>query len=432
MATGRRRRRRRRRLRRQRRDAVIAAVATSTVEDVPDHVLQVILLRVDSSSSLIRAAASCRRWRRVVADASFLHSFRSLHGTHRVAGRYHTIDPIYEPPLPRGNFVFLPSTSLTGVTVDDSRCFSLDFLPDGVSSWELVDCRGSLVLLSKKSPGFGGVATNRRFTDLVVCEPLTRRYQVIPCPPDLEFFMCLGVFLLDSGFDLATSGGMGIPNFRVISVLFDRHRWLYYRGMPMSFMLSSVGDGSWRVLQGETIDDVDLPEWMELIKFVGRANACLYWGIENEDGATLVLDENTLEFSITMFPESIWAPYNKWTFRVIGGNGVLRVVRVIGNDLKVFRQLAGRGEWMLEKMLRLPDATRGLPGREEWFFQHEAMIVAANEEYVLVTPREKTWVFSVELDTMEVEREHERNKYPGPAYQYESLPWPPALQVCVQ
>uniref|UniRef100_A0A0E0LZU1 F-box domain-containing protein n=1 Tax=Oryza punctata TaxID=4537 RepID=A0A0E0LZU1_ORYPU len=436
-------RRRRRRHRRKKASTkqLPAAAAAATVQDVPDHVLETILLRVDSSACLVRAAASCRRWRRVVADAGFLHSFRSLHGAHRVAGVYHTVDPAYGRPLPGGNFVFVPSTTLAAGVDDDSCCFALDFLPDGGRDlWELVDCRGGLLLLSKKSPGFGGVATARRFTDLVVCEPLTRRYQVLPYPANLNFFMCLGVFLLDAGHDAAAGGRAGrMSSFRVIAVLFDRHMWLDYRGMPMSIMFSSSdGDGgTWQVVQGETIDDVDLPGWIEHITFVGRGNGRLYWGIENEDGATLVLDERTTEFSITMFPENVWAPYDKYTFRVIGGDGdgddgALRVVRVINNDLKVFTQLTGSGgDWVLEKMVSLPEATRGMPWREEGFFQHgEAMIVAANAAYVLVTPREKAWIFSVELETMEVEREHERNRYPGAAYQYESLPWPPALRAC--
>lgn len=46
----------------------------------------------------------------------------------------------------------------------------------------------------------------------------------------------------------------------------------------------------------------------------------------------------------------------------------------------------------------------------------------AHDTYVLLTPREKTWLFSVVLDTMEVEHGHERNKYAGPAYPWELPP----------
>lgn len=55
-----------------------------------------------------------------------------------------------------------------------------------------------------------------------------------------------------------------------------------------------------------------------------------------------------------------------------------------------------------------------LPGREDHYFGNEAMILAADATHVLVTPQEETWVFSVELETMEVERAKERNRYAGP------------------
>jgi hypothetical protein len=76
------------------------------------------------------------------------------------------------------------------------------------------------------------------------------------------------------------------------------------------------------------------------------------------------------------------------------------------------------------------EATAGLSGCQESFFEQGANIVPANVEYILLTPQltptYETWLFSVELETMRVEREHERNKYAGPAYPYE-LPWPTVL-----
>jgi hypothetical protein len=69
------------------------------------------------------------------------------------------------------------------------------------------------------------------------------------------------------------------------------------------------------------------------------------------------------------------------------------------------------------------EATRRLPGHEDGYFQGEAVIVDAHDTYVLLTPREMTWLFSVLLETVEVDCGHERNKYAGPAYPWE-LPLP--------
>ncbi|CAO1939543.1 unnamed protein product [Urochloa humidicola] len=52
-------------------------------ESGSDDALDLVLERVDSHVSLIRAAAVCRRWRRAIADAGFLRQYRSLHGSTR-------------------------------------------------------------------------------------------------------------------------------------------------------------------------------------------------------------------------------------------------------------------------------------------------------------------------------------------------------------
>uniref|UniRef100_J3MWN9 F-box domain-containing protein n=1 Tax=Oryza brachyantha TaxID=4533 RepID=J3MWN9_ORYBR len=389
------------------------AATTTTVDDVPDHLLEDILLRLGPSSAcLVRAAYACRRWHRVVTGEGFLDAFRDRHGErHHVAGHYHTVEAHHDSAsavLPGGGTsVFVPSPSLAGV---DGGRFSLDFLPEnddgGDSRWEIADSRGGLLLLTKKKRPYAYHAVDDlrfSFSDLIVCEPLTRRYQGILCPADLRGYSCLGVFLLDG--DETGGGGISMSNFRVICGLYDRHRC-----------------------------------------FVGRANGYLYWGIDHGDGAVLVLDECTTEFSFLTFPESIMESYHHRTFRIIAGaDGATRVVRVIANELKVFRQLAGsssRGgghdeSWVLEKLVRLPEATRGLRGHKERYFQQNgamivgqngAMIVAANTAYVLLTPAVKKWLFSVELETMRAERRHERNKYAGAAYPYE-LPLLRALQA---
>ncbi|KAG8056412.1 hypothetical protein GUJ93_ZPchr0002g23147 [Zizania palustris] len=422
---------RRDKLKRASRKVVAARAGTATtVKDVSDHILEVILLRLESPVCLVRAAAACTRWRRVIADASFLRSFRLLHGkTRRVAGHYHTVDPSFGPPsagVAMGN-VFVPSPPHNGI---DARFFSLDFLPDYDESWELADSRGSLLLLSKKRKPIGwweAAAPRRFFPDLVVCEPLTRRCQGIVSPVYLRRHQCLGVFLLDGDGDEA-GGRIGMSNFRVICALHD-HEWQHELAVPMACVFTSGSNGGWRVVQSTAA--VDLPERFDSISFAGHANGRLYWGIEDEDGgAMLVLDESTHEFSLAMFPGTVGASYDKWTFRVIAGDdGALRVVRVISKDLKVFAQLAGSGEWVLEKLVNLPEVTRALPGRKETFFLQGAEIVAASAAYVLVTPKEKRWLFSVELETLQVERMHERNRYAGAAYSYE-LPWPPALEAC--
>ena len=64
-----------------------ASTTTTTVHDVPDDVLELVLLRLVSSVCLVRAASACKRWCRVVADAGFLARFRLLR-VPRILGPY--------------------------------------------------------------------------------------------------------------------------------------------------------------------------------------------------------------------------------------------------------------------------------------------------------------------------------------------------------
>ncbi|GJM99068.1 hypothetical protein PR202_ga16133 [Eleusine coracana subsp. coracana] len=66
-----------------------APAGPTTVNDVPDDLLERIFLRLSSSAHLVHAAAACKRWCRVVADPVFLRRFRSLRAP-LIAGHYTT------------------------------------------------------------------------------------------------------------------------------------------------------------------------------------------------------------------------------------------------------------------------------------------------------------------------------------------------------
>ncbi|KAM0870990.1 hypothetical protein ACQ4PT_039677 [Festuca glaucescens] len=409
------RRRRKNRSKKDRRDAG----ATTTVLDLPDHLFEHILLRLGPSPCLVRAAAACRRWCRVVFDAGFLARIRSAHPHAIRVGDYHNhiFNDEDEPPV----FVPVPASPAAPSAVDVRR-FVLDFLPDVGKDyyWEMADSRGSLLLLS--------TWTKHYCHELLVCEPLTRRRQGILMPPD--FLFSLGMFLVDC--DDADSQ-LGMSNFRIIGAVDE----------TLACVFSPGSDGGWRLVRSQATSGANFPWSVDEDNLVGRVNGCVYWGIEEGDGTeVLVLNETTAEYSMAKFPEEIWGSYVRWKCGswIIGGeDGVLRIVRLLGNDLKIFVQRHSCSQpndhddkpWILEKeLVGLAEATVGLPGREENFFEHGARIVAANAEYILLSPMlapgEDPWVFSVEVDTMRMERGHERNKYEGVGYPFE-LPWPPVL-----
>uniref|UniRef100_A0A0D9XCI5 F-box domain-containing protein n=1 Tax=Leersia perrieri TaxID=77586 RepID=A0A0D9XCI5_9ORYZ len=111
------------------------------MDDIPDDVLEVVLLRLQFAACLIRAACVCKRWRRVIvtADIAFLRCFHANHGPDLV-GHYHYVGPSVSDAA----FVHVSSPVLV------QGChFSLDFVPD-TDSWTVIYSCGSLVLLGKR------------------------------------------------------------------------------------------------------------------------------------------------------------------------------------------------------------------------------------------------------------------------------------------
>ncbi|KAL6592463.1 hypothetical protein ACP70R_049516 [Stipagrostis hirtigluma subsp. patula] len=143
----------------------------------------------------------------------------------------------------------------------------------------------------------------------------------------------------------------------------------------------------------------------ESVRFAGRAVGLIFWAIE-EDEAVFASSE-----------------YN-------GGR-----LSVIGEELRVYGEwrLDGHGGdsiWELQRSIYLPEAICGLPGYKQSFFSSTAKIVTAGEGYVVLTPEEETWLFLVELRTMQVEPKHSRNRLVGAVYTYDM--WsPPVVRTCV-
>ncbi|KAL6592362.1 hypothetical protein ACP70R_049415 [Stipagrostis hirtigluma subsp. patula] len=148
-------------------------------------------------------------------------------------------------------------------------------------------------------------------------------------------------------------------------------------------------------------------------------------------GRWLGVGKRTLEFSTMTLPDHISWKFQKHNFRITGGGEAVRILRVTDSgDLEIYRQPHG-GEWELENSVRLAEASHGLPGRKEEYFSGPANIIKAGEGFVVLSPDEEKWLFSVDLDSLELEREHKRNKCSGPAFPY-APPWPPVLRACVE
>ncbi|RLM99034.1 hypothetical protein C2845_PM06G29350 [Panicum miliaceum] len=306
-----------------------------------------ILLRLPSPALLIRAAAACRRWCGVVAGAGFLRRFASRDGgRHLVAGSYHNGRrrfPSCSPERARTAFVAAARTT----SPPPAARFSLDFLwrapgGEGVVDpwfWRIQDSRGGLLLWAFEeredcSPTW--------LMHMVVCDPLARRYRVIP--PMVRS----GRYRLHSGpFHL--DGGVGLSSFRVMCVVDDR------RGRCRGSTFTSSrerGGGAWR---GHSMG------WERMRDFMGRTRGVPVLG------AVEALDWTTGEVSRSELPRTEGLDERAAALKVTaGGDGEARVLGLLaaaaGVVLKVFALPRGGGEWALEKTIELAAVARGPPG----------------------------------------------------------------------
>ncbi|CAM0949277.1 unnamed protein product [Alopecurus aequalis] len=144
-------------------------------QPILDELLEEIFLRLPTAADLARASMACVSFRRVIAGHAFLRCFRALH-----------------PPPLLGvlNYPFLPAepphpSAAAARAVADGADFWCSFLPSR-ERWHITDVRDGRVLLAGAAEGktypWGRSAGFLRH--FAVCDPLCRRYLVLPVIPD--------------------------------------------------------------------------------------------------------------------------------------------------------------------------------------------------------------------------------------------------------
>ncbi|KAF7014277.1 unnamed protein product [Triticum aestivum] len=153
----------------------------TTLLTLPEELLEEVLLRLPAAADLARASIAWVSFRRLVTDHRFLRRFRARqpppllgivsHQSHR----YLPLLQLAQPPHPSA----AAASTFAGSRAAD---FSCSFLPSA-ERWHVRDLRDGRVLLS-------GVPEGSKFCcrdlarDLAVCDPLYRRYTLLPAIPD--------------------------------------------------------------------------------------------------------------------------------------------------------------------------------------------------------------------------------------------------------
>ncbi|KAL5196834.1 hypothetical protein ABZP36_000346 [Zizania latifolia] len=352
-----------------------------------DELLEEIFLRIGSPADLARTSAACVSFRRLITEPYFLRRYRSLHPP-LFLGFVHLqgFEPA-QPPHPSA-----PAARALARAAD----FSFDYLPPARScheGWRPCDARDGLVLLEGR-PGRGSVG--RVFKDLAACDPLSRRYVLLPPIPDALIASVQVQKQNVSIFDtfLAPCDDEQETTFRVIGMA-------HCVSKLVVFVFSS-DSGQWTLGASAKWDDLSSPPDNYGLLW-GRyfAYGCFFWKY-NHRNELLMFDFSMMEFSTVNLPPD---HEDKNIVIVEAGEGRIGMLSDIedGSCAPVYyfiKQNKGDSaqEWLIENMVPLS-------------MYHDYSTVGASEGYLLLCRIPKPGgdesdieYFSLEVKTLRLER----------------------------
>jgi len=346
------------------------------------ELLEEIFLRVASATDLVRASAACVSFRRLIADPAFLRRYRSIH-----------------PPLLLGfvrSYGFDPAEAPhPSAAVARAVAFSFDYLPRTTweDHWTPVNACDGRVLLEHSCREV------LNYWDLLVCDPLSRRYLLLPPITD-DLLASIGIQNKDifhSGASFISSGGTA-------------QGW--------GFFIFSLGSGCWSVSTSISWDDLGLDEIDEFIQEQCTSD-CFYWKL-NDMSTVVKLDMNSMQFCTIGLP-----PGHDKRQIVIVESGESRVAMFStvheSTSVDYYYTFSQNGsekshEWHLKSTIPLPahyTFEGNIGGPAEGYIFIECIRDGESSTY--------STVLSLEIKSFNIERVS-RTSFPGRAYPYFGFP----------
>ncbi|EMS52852.1 hypothetical protein TRIUR3_25914 [Triticum urartu] len=270
------------------------------------------------------------------------------------------------------------------------------------------------------------------FRDLAVCDPLHRRYVLLPpLPHDLAALLghpfppvteaCCKRFLVPLGEEEAAAGD---TTFRVILMA-------YCKTSLAAFVFSSSND-QWRATASKDLSDLALDEGnMEemsrvqpFIPMRHYAYGCFYWDwVQFGMKKLLLLDTTNMEFSAADLPPGEWS--KEGIAIVEAGEGRLGIFGFRGELASSLSYTTARtkgespSQWQMEKTISLDSG-------------YKYCIRDATQRYLLLTRIEASSLnnhlvgyFSMDIKTLQLQRVYEKQHYSNQTYTY--INFPPSL-----
>lgn len=364
-----------------------------------DDVLREIFVRVPSPADLARAATACAGFRRVITEPSFLRRFRAaehppaLLGFIDVGGGFVPA----EPPHPS-------AAAAAGAAARDVVDFACPFLPSSPDPWRRRDVLDGRVLFSRGAVGGGGEVDGQDddpgFMDLAVCDPLSRRYVLLPAVPadlaasaQLHNLLDLQPFFAPPRDD--DDDGGGGTSFRVMYMARCQSKLVVFTFSSDTQQWSSTSYDGWGILVAAT------PSQETALTQRHHAHGCIFWFLRWAK-KLLVLDTFTMELSTINLPSSELIEIQQVAIveSARGGIGMFAMVdEILDSTFDMFYVVwdpEGANKWPLERLMKLP-------------VEFRYNLVGAAGGYLLVQgisvqgPVQDQVCFTVELKTFKVE-----------------------------
>ncbi|PAN29840.1 hypothetical protein PAHAL_5G252900 [Panicum hallii] len=388
---------------------------TTTIASLGEDILLEIFLRLPCLATLVRAALTCRGWRRAVASSpAFRRRFRQLHPAPLLGLFFNPPGAVQEPGLPAfPSFVPTRGTDrdqAAAVRGGDFFLTSLQERPGVLNGWDIHDCRGGYVLLAN-----GGQET------MAVVNPLARRSERFFDSLDGHRVYAVGhrACLLCSDEDPTA--------FRVVIVAHDKSRDL----VRATVFCSDTGEWSvrpWVHIPGKPRRGRG-EGWMSCNM---QAKGFLYWVYKNRK-YMLTLDTATMDFSVDELPIFL---QNRFCSFVVGEmkNGEPCIVYAINFIVGVLLRRTekhGVDRWVLDRAEPLETQLCRVLGKVTLDY-NKVKVVAVRDGFVYLATsddlndsRTPSWFLSLCLETMILEKLFQRT-YDSSVHPY-VMQWPPSL-----